>query len=31
VLLDAGRSTQSTLAGRAERTLESLYLSPELA
>lgn len=28
--VDAGRSTQATLLGRAERTYESLYLSPEL-
>jgi len=28
VSLRAGRSTQSTLAGRAEMTVESLYLSP---
>ncbi len=30
VLIDAGRSTQSTLLGRADKTLESLYLSPAL-
>jgi len=30
VELDAGRSSQSTLAGRSERTVESLYLSPGL-
>lgn len=30
VELDAGRSSQSTLLGRAERTVESLYLSPDL-
>lgn len=29
--LDAGRSSQATLLGRDERTVESLYLSPELA
>lgn len=29
--IDAGRSTQSTLAGGAARTIESLYLSPALA
>ena len=29
--LDAGRSTQATLLGRAEETVESLYLSPALA
>jgi DNA adenine methylase len=29
--LPAGRSSQSTLAGRAEHTVESLYLSPGLA
>lgn len=28
VLLHAGRSSQSTLAGRSEETFESLYLSP---
>jgi DNA adenine methylase len=28
--IDAGRSTQSTLAGGADRTVESLYLSPAL-
>ena len=28
VLLTAGRSTQSTLAGRSEVTVESLYISP---
>ena len=28
--LDAGRSSQSTLSGRSERTIESLYLSPDL-
>jgi DNA adenine methylase len=28
--LDAGRSSQATLLGRAERTYESLYLSPAL-
>jgi hypothetical protein len=30
VELDAGRSSQSTLLGRAEKTVESLYLSPAL-
>jgi DNA adenine methylase len=30
VMLDAGRSSQATLAGRAERTLESLYISAEM-
>ena len=29
--LDAGRSSQATLLGRAEVTVESLYLSPALA
>lgn len=29
--LDAGRSTQATLLGREENTVESLYLSPALA
>lgn len=29
--MDAGRSTQATLLGRSERTLESLYLSQRLA
>lgn len=28
LLIDAGRSSQATLAGRDERTVESLYLSP---
>lgn len=28
--IDAGRSTQATLLGRSERTVESLYLSPAL-
>ncbi|MCC5977561.1 MAG: DNA adenine methylase [Salinarimonas sp.] len=28
LLLQAGRSSQATLSGRSERTLESLYLSP---
>ena len=28
--LEAGRSSQSTLSGRQERTVESLYVSPEL-
>ena len=28
--LDAGRSTQATLNGRSDRTVESLYLSPQL-
>ena len=31
LLLDAGTSAQATLSGRAERTVESLYLSPGLA
>jgi DNA adenine methylase len=31
VELDAGRSSQATLLGRAEVTVESLYLSPALA
>lgn len=31
VMLDAGRSSQATLTGRDDRTLESLYLSPDLA
>jgi DNA adenine methylase len=31
LLLDAGRSSQSTLSGRREATIESLYLSPEVA
>jgi DNA adenine methylase len=30
LLLDAGTSAQATLSGRAERTVESLYLSPSL-
>ena len=30
VLLDAGRSTQSTLLGRADKTLEALYVSDGL-
>ncbi|WP_072385322.1 DNA adenine methylase [Hyphomicrobium sp. CS1BSMeth3] len=30
LLLEAGTSAQATLSGRAERTLESLYLSPGL-
>jgi DNA adenine methylase len=30
VELDAGRSTQATLLGREEKTVESLYLSPAL-
>jgi DNA adenine methylase len=30
LLLDAGTSAQATLSGRAERTVESLYLSPDL-
>jgi DNA adenine methylase len=30
LLLEAGRSAQATLSGRAERTVESLYLSPDL-
>ena len=29
--LDAGRSSQATLLGRSEVTVESLYLSPALA
>lgn len=29
--LEAGRSTQATLLGRDEQTIESLYLSPTLA
>jgi len=29
--LEAGRSSQATLAGRAEHTVESLYMSPALA
>ncbi len=28
--VDAGRSSQATLLGRADRTYESLYLSPSL-
>jgi DNA adenine methylase len=31
LLLDAGVSSQATLSGRSERTVESLYLSPGLA
>ena len=31
VELEAGRSTQSTLLGREENTVESLYISPALA
>lgn len=31
LLLHAGKSSQSTLAGRSEDTIESLYLSPGLA
>lgn len=31
LLLHAGKSTQATLAGRSEDTVESLYLSPGLA
>src|SRR5690606_17853355 len=31
LLLKAGRSSQATLAGRTEETLESLYLSPCIA
>lgn len=31
VELDAGRSSQATLLGRADRTIESLYLSPDLS
>ena len=30
LLLDAGTSSQATLSGRSERTVESLYLSPGL-
>ncbi|HET9835469.1 MAG TPA: DNA adenine methylase [Rhodanobacteraceae bacterium] len=30
LLIEAGRSSQATLVGRDERTIESLYLSPEL-
>ncbi len=30
LLLDAGTSSQATLLGRAEKTVESLYLSPGL-
>jgi DNA adenine methylase len=30
LLLDAGVSSQATLSGRSERTVESLYLSPGL-
>lgn len=30
LLIEAGRSSQATLAGRDERTIESLYLCPEL-
>lgn len=30
LLLDAGASSQATLSGRVERTIESLYLSPGL-
>lgn len=30
ILVDAGRSTQATLLGRDEKTIESLYLSPAL-
>lgn len=30
ILLEAGRSTQSTLLGRNENTVESLYLTPDL-
>jgi DNA adenine methylase len=29
--IEAGRSSQATLLGRAEMTVESLYLSPALA
>jgi DNA adenine methylase len=31
LLLHAGRSSQATLVGRSEDTVESLYLSPGLA
>jgi DNA adenine methylase len=31
LLLHAGKSSQSTLAGRSEETIESLYLTPDLA
>jgi DNA adenine methylase len=31
LLIDAGRSSQATLVGRSEKTLESLYLSPCVA
>jgi DNA adenine methylase len=31
LLLHAGRSSQATLNGRTEATIESLYLSPGLA
>lgn len=31
LLIEAGRSSQATLAGRNERTVESLYLSPGIA
>jgi DNA adenine methylase len=31
LLIQAGRSSQATLAGRNERTVESLYLSPGIA
>lgn len=31
IMLDAGRSSQSTLTGRTETTVETLYLSPSLA
>ncbi|HEX7130283.1 MAG TPA: DNA adenine methylase [Rhodanobacteraceae bacterium] len=31
LLIEAGRSSQATLAGRDERTVESLYLSPRVA
>jgi DNA adenine methylase len=31
LLIEAGRSSQATLAGRNERTVESLYLSPGVA
>jgi DNA adenine methylase len=31
LLLHAGTSSQSTLSGKAETTVESLYLSPGLA
>ncbi len=30
LLLHAGKSSQATLAGRSENTVESLYLSPDV-